>query len=83
MKLLLGAGLIVFPVLPLAFFFMCGQSLVELTEHNKSAADIVAHSMYMYGHTYSKSMDQPGKVANPACGQLNREKEYFPVHLRA
>ena len=28
-----------------------------------------------YGHTasYSKSMDQPGKVANPARGQLNRE----------
>ena len=24
--------------------------------------------------TYSKSMDQPGKVANPARGQLNREK---------
>ena len=24
-------------------------------------------------HTYSKSMDQPGKVANPARGQLNRE----------
>ena len=27
----------------------------------------------MYGHTYSKSMDQPAKVANPARGQLNRE----------
>ena len=27
----------------------------------------------MCGHTYSKSMDQPGKVANPAHGQLNRE----------
>ena len=27
----------------------------------------------MYGHTYSKSMDQPGNVANPARGQLNRE----------
>ena len=27
----------------------------------------------MYGHTYSKSMYQPGKVANPARGQLNRE----------
>ena len=27
----------------------------------------------MYGHTYSKSMDQPGKVANPARGQLNRK----------
>ena len=28
----------------------------------------------MYGHTNSESMDQPGKVANPARGQLNREK---------
>ena len=26
----------------------------------------------MYGHTYSKSMNQPGEVANPARGQLNR-----------
>ena len=32
----------------------------------------------IYGHTYSKSMDQPGKVANPARGQLNREKIIFP-----
>ena len=37
----------------------------------------------MYGHTYSKSMDQPGKVANPARGELNRENEYFPVRVRA
>ena len=29
----------------------------------------------MYGHTYSKSKDQPDKVANPARGQLNRENE--------
>ena len=29
----------------------------------------------MYGHTHSKSMDQPGKVANPARGQLNRENK--------
>ena len=28
---------------------------------------------FMYGHTYNKSMDQPGKVANPTRGQLNRE----------
>ena len=27
----------------------------------------------MYDHTCSKSMDQPGKVAHPARGQLNRE----------
>ena len=33
----------------------------------------------MYGHTYSKSMDQPGKVANPARGQLNRVKIIFPL----
>ena len=31
----------------------------------------------MYGRTYSKSIDQPGKVANPARGQLNREN-IFP-----
>ena len=38
----------------------------------------------MYGHTYySKSMDQPGKVANPARGQLNRENEHFPVPVCA
>ena len=33
--------------------------------------------------THSKSMDRPGKVANPARGQLNRENEYFPVFVRA
>ena len=31
----------------------------------------------MYGHTCSKSMDQPGKVANPVRGQLNRGNGYF------
>ena len=39
--------------------------------------------MYMYGHTYSKSMYQPGNVANPARGQLNKENYYFPVRVRA
>ena len=44
---------------------------------------VVTHiCMYvrMYGHIYSKSMDQPGKVANPARGQLNRKNRYgvFP-----
>ena len=32
----------------------------------------------------NQSMDQPGKVANPARGQLNREKnDYFPVPVRS
>ena len=33
--------------------------------------------------TYNKSKDQPGKVANPARGQLNRENEFFPVPVPA
>ena len=37
----------------------------------------------MDGHTYSKGMDQPGKVASPARGQLNRKNEYLPVRVRA
>ena len=40
--------------------------------------------MYLYGYTYSKNMDQPGKVANPARGQqLNRVNGYFPARVRA
>ena len=37
----------------------------------------------MYGHTYSKSMDQPCKAGNPARGQLNRENGHFPVRVRS
>ena len=33
--------------------------------------------------TYSKSKDQPGKFANPARSQLNREIENFPVTVGA
>ena len=33
--------------------------------------------------TYSKSMHHPGKVANPARGQLNRENQYFLLGVRA
>ena len=35
-------------------------------------------------HIYSsKGKDQPGRVANPVRGQLNRENEFFPVPVRA
>ena len=37
----------------------------------------------MYCHTHSKSMDQAGKVVNPARGQLDRKNEYLPVRVRA
>ena len=33
--------------------------------------------------TYSKGKDHPGKVANPARGQLNRENEYSYVPVCA
>ena len=51
-------------------------------------ATIINFSYYcmyvcMYSNTYSKIMDQPGKVANPARGQLNRENECFPIRVRA
>ena len=40
----------------------------------------------LYGsiYIYKQRIDQPGKVTNPARGQLNnRENEYFPVPVRA
>ena len=37
----------------------------------------------MCGHHIYQSMGQPGKVANPACGQRNRGNEYFLVSVRA
>ena len=58
--------------------FLCFSSYSFWTS---SSLDVC--SMCMYGHTYSKSMDQPGKVANPARRQLNRENRYFPVRVRA
>ena len=39
--------------------------------------------IYMYGHHIYQSMDQPGKVANPARGQLNRENKSLLVPVRA
>ena len=41
------------------------------------------HLLCMCGHTYSKSMDRPGKVANPARGQLNGKIEYFLDRVRS
>ena len=37
----------------------------------------------MCSHNFSQRMDEPGKVANPARGQLNRENGNFPVPVRA
>ena len=35
---------------------------------------MVSHIVCMYGEHFQQSMDQPGKVANPTSGQLNRDR---------
>ena len=44
----LGRDSLYFQVFPWHFYFMRGHSLVELTEHDNSAADIMVHSIYIY-----------------------------------
>ena len=52
---------------------------VNATKYMEDCLGFLLLCMYvcMYGHTYSNSMDQPGKVASPARGQLNRKNKYF------
>ena len=38
---------------------------------------------YIYIDSKAKGKDRPGKVADPARGQLNRENELFPVRVCA
>ena len=55
-------------MIPRKHFFLTGGCSEGLDAFKFS------HHVCMYGHTYSKSnMDPPGKVANPACGQLKRD----------
>ena len=49
------------------------------TFHHVSSREYCTVCMYGMVITYSKSNDQLGKVANPARGQLNREKYFFPT----
>ena len=49
MKFLTKGGIhCISQVFPWHFYFMCEHSLVELTEHDDSAANIIVHSMYTY-----------------------------------
>ena len=62
---------------------LCENSIKFNSKLKIQILSLVKKTLCMYGHTYSKSMDQPDKVASPARGQLNRENEYFPVRVRA
>ena len=42
-----GRGSLYFQVFPGHFYFMRGHSLVELTEHDDSAADIMIHTAFI------------------------------------
>ena len=53
------------------------------TGSNHFTLNEISGPVCMHGHHILQSMDQPGKVANPARGQLNRKNEYFPVPVRA
>ena len=67
-----------YPHLSIYFYFFSLCSFVCKCQRRICMWEVTLNfsgvSLPMYGHTCSKSMDQPGKVANPARGQLNREK---------
>ena len=61
---------------------LLGKSNISIKRKGKKKTRVAIGApacMYVW---YSKSKDQPGKVGNPARGQLNRENEYFPVPVR-
>ena len=71
-------------------FLFYGEYLVQYDTAFFSFRMVFSHQYIIaflheltYGHTHSKSMDPPGKVASPARGQLKRKNEYFPVRVRA
>ena len=73
-------------ILTIPSYSCCHKCKIYCELQSPQQALLLLVGMYrivMYGHTFSKSMDQPGKVASPVRGQLNRKNEYFPVRVRA
>ena len=62
-------------------FLVCAGLSVVLKSCESALVSLVCVYICMV-ITYSQNKDQPGKVANPACGQLNKGNKYFPVPLR-
>ena len=62
-------------VYPAAYLeWLCRLQYPYLFQNASTCVCMVTH--------ISKSVDHPGKVANPPCGQLNREKESLSVPVR-
>ena len=80
-----------------SYFTLCVESeqadagrdgRTRLAKPNSQARTGTGYSMCVCTYvcmviTYKQSTDQPGKVADFARGQLNRENEFFPVPVRA
>ena len=69
---------------------LCGKfpvrvtaSRFELTSQRQKVSRLPTEPPGRPACIYSKSKDQPGRVANPARGQLNKENECFAVSVRA
>ena len=62
--------------------FRTSRCAAYLLDHSGDERRIYVSTVCMV-ITYSKGMDRPGKVANPARGQLNRENDFLPVLVRA
>ena len=59
-------------------------STVQLTTYRTGNLTQLIHTLAICVTIHKQqSIDKPGKVANPARGQLNRESEHFPVPVRA
>ena len=58
------------------FYILCYCKVILFTRSTQATVVCIVI-------TYSTSMDQPGEVANPARGQLNRKNESSPVPVRA
>ena len=62
---------------------LCDSTSNGTDQYQNGSSNLLVYMYVCMVITYSKSMDQPGKVANPARGQLNRENEYSRVPVRA
>ena len=66
---------------PLLFYIIyINVSLISSTEYQFTTAVYILMVCIIWS---SHILYQPGKVANPTRGQLNRENEYSPVPVRA
>ena len=78
MKFLTKGGIhCISQVFPWHFYFMREHSLVELTEHDDSAANIIVHSMYTYMYCCIHSTYKCLPIMN---GRRSGTREKFRKH---